>query len=651
MKIVPSNYRNILEELNITDFEQILIEKISSIFLDEPAMLLLKISPVSGVKADICLIHRDLGIFFIFTRQNLSATFEQAVATNSIVSDFYKEKVLERLETHRQLLSENGNVKTPVGFLFYFPEVLRKQITPTNFAQRHCLFKDDVEFLTNENLLSRLRDCFIYTNREFLGLDDSDLNAIHYTIVPEYRIPKFDLTKQYALLEENGLSVNEPLEILTDSRELVKFKALSLTEEQINLVNELEYGSELLLAGAGSGKTVLLAARAFRVAKLFEDKKILLTCYNKSLSEYMDVYLDTAGMKARNLTCKTFHAFCRYLLESNNIPLPRQEVHEEYFDALFEKAAVSLKDGKIHQRYFAIFIDEIQDFKKEWIRFLYNLLENKKKFIFNICGDKTQDVRRIISDQGIPWNSKDLPDFESSKKILTQNFRSSPAINQYIKLFNNQAKKKFELLNLEISKDRDYFLNSKSVKRGRSRIPEIITVSTYEQEIEDTIKAVKSLRNNHEIPYSDIAILFPFKKAYKYYPYYYLTIALERENIPYTSLLERGDTLEGYHNRSGVTVSTIHSSKGLDFRAVVLFGLAALRPTRISVTSRKEDKLQFQSNVQLLYTCLTRPEDYLKIVLHEKLIKSDYADLLIEPAKMLIQNNRLRRKKRESAKS
>lgn len=655
MRIIPNNYEEIEGAFRPTSLELSLIKSFENNLLEDHCLILLKISPASGIRADLCLIHREIGIFFIFTRENLTTEANIAVNTNSMVSNIQIGEILNRFKTHRQLIDKKGNIKIPIGFLYFFSDIKRGSINKTTFATNHCIFKDD-QLNSKINLIGILQKSLVNRHSKFVEINENDLNALHYAIVPEYRLPKFNISKEYKNFEDQDFNTNEIIEISLSSRDITKFKALSLTNNQINLVNTIKYGPELILAGAGTGKTVILAARAFRMAKLFDDKNILLTCYNKSLSEYMDLYLDTAGMKSRNLTCKTFHAFCRYLLESNYISLPRRtSTYDEYFQKLFETTYYHIKMGNIKQHYFAIFIDEVQDFENEWLQLLYLLLEDKRKFVLNICGDKTQDVRRIMVEKGEPWISNSLPKFEENKNYFKTNYRCSSAIYQYVRIFNKIAKGYLSQIDSSLYEDKDLFIeNTKNIKKGKSNIPNVTIVQSYGEEIDEVIENIKELHEKYNVAFSDIGIVFPRKQTRKYNhtynPYYFLMKALEENNIPNTSLLEREETFEGFHNRNGVVISTINSAKGLDFRALILFGTSALYPNKLSESMDQESKIRLISNINLLYTAITRAEDYLRIVMLEREEKNLYGCLLIDPIKKILKIKKQRRKNHVNSK-
>jgi superfamily I DNA/RNA helicase len=69
----------------------------------------------------------------------------------------------------------------------------------------------------------------------------------------------------------------------------------------------------------------------------------------------------------------------------------------------------------------------------------------------------------------------------------------------------------------------------------------------------------------------------------------------------------------------GIRVSTIHSSKGFQFKAVILFGADSL--------PFSDDEEEIEKGEKLFYVALTRAEDFLVIVSSGK--KSEFIDRIL----------------------
>ena len=93
-------------------------------------------------------------------------------------------------------------------------------------------------------------------------------------------------------------------------------KVKILDEEQEKLAREMGEGHRLIFGVAGSGKTVVLVARARILAKRHPDWKILILCYNRLLKDLLFNLLNPQDFEA-DITISTFHGWARsYIMNS-----------------------------------------------------------------------------------------------------------------------------------------------------------------------------------------------------------------------------------------------------------------------------------------------------------------------------------------------
>ena len=120
----------------------------------------------------------------------------------------------------------------------------------------------------------------------------------------------------------------------------------------------------------------------------------------------------------------TFHTLCKRLLEKNGFTAQYGD-----FDGWVLSAIDKVNQGKIQDRYYGIFIDEVQAFEPEWYKFCFNLLENKntKDHIFVICGDKTQRLDKLKKRGQAPWQvGEGYPSYRGGNKNIRieKNYRN-----------------------------------------------------------------------------------------------------------------------------------------------------------------------------------------------------------------------------------
>lgn len=201
-------------------------------------------------------------------------------------------------------------------------------------------------------------------------------------------------------------------------------------------------GANVKIKGiAGSGKTTLLCNRAVLAYKRLNGKgKILILTYNVTLRNYikekMKDTLDKFYWNAFDIT--SFHIFIEQKALEFEIEIKNSTYDETY--KLF-KCFISEND-----KYDGIFIDEVQDFKREWLDLLkdiflkengeYVLFGDEKQNIYNRVLDNKKRVRTNVKGR---WNE------------LTKSYRASTNITILLKEFQREFFiKKYELDNIEI---------------------------------------------------------------------------------------------------------------------------------------------------------------------------------------------------------
>lgn len=222
-------------------------------------------------------------------------------------------------------------------------------------------------------------------------------------------------------------------------------KPLVYSAKQTKLIQSVE-GSRQKIGGlAGSGKTVVLAGRAVNAHKRHRGPVLILT-YNITLCRYIHDKLSAVreDFSWGAFQLSNYHRFITVALNNSGIAIevPKELQYEgsdqkvgraiaERLDAYFEATYYSnesIFDGeKIKTKYDTILIDEVQDYKPEWIRLLRSVFleEGGEMVLFgdekqNIYGRPVDGERRSKVVEGFgKWND------------LTKSFRykeSSPII-------------------------------------------------------------------------------------------------------------------------------------------------------------------------------------------------------------------------------
>lgn len=495
MIILPQEY----QDLELAKPEKVFISLIKN-KLDSNSYMMLKVNPVGENSVNVLILPR--GVCFLET-----VLFEDISGVKSMISllMMMKQKVegklYNKLLTHRYFnIKSNGNIflKFPFSYKFYLPAIskdaLFNVLTSSNereFAEKYCLFSECKTMLSSgvEDFVNFLiaNPSYPYST-DWQGFDNESINILIHLIAPEYTIPRIAEYKYDTVVEGETTSKFSNQDYAIKPGDLT-VDVLRLDDDQINIINNIKKGHQLILACAGSGKSVLLISKCFKVASLHPDKQFLITCKNRNLSNLYDWRINVAGFRNRNVKCCTFDKLCQDLLAEVGIPFQMSD-----FEGTFQKAREALIKGKITRRFYGIFIDEIQIFKSEWYEFCYNLLESHvpENYFFTICGDKSQDIVANIKQGNAPWQGNpNLPKYTGRSIRIEKNYRNTVQINSFVDRFTQNAKVYFRKLGIDMEMNEDLFLRGKAFRNGPK--PEVILTDRF-NEAQEVINKVLYLK-------------------------------------------------------------------------------------------------------------------------------------------------------------
>ena len=650
MQIYPEKY----DKLDLSTSERSFLRTTERAFSEEELVYyVLQINPrkreVGQGKAELFnMLIVSQGIillrFFDADVPLVASTTIKALA-NPIVYSVLENDIKSKLEESNYLVRESGNLRFALNISFVFPNIDFSQIESElsepekAFCSKHVLCKNNIHLLRKEGkkiLLERLSPAD--------EIEEKIVNNIFQRLCPEITIPR-----KFILDDRRTISIKEAALSQMDRA----VQSYRLDNWQIDIVNRINKGNQLILACAGSGKSVLLISKCFKLASLNPCEDFLITCYNRNLNNYYQWAISQAGFIDKNVKCTTFLGLCKQLLESNRISLPTSYPHQqnEYYDTLFEKANNALATGQIKERFYGIFIDEVQIFKPEWYRFCFNLLKSKNDddHYFVIAGDKSQDIKNNIKHGKAPWQGggSGYPEYRGKTLPIETNYRNSKPINDAIDRYVSCAKAIGAKIGVDFTSDPELFLRGTAYRPGNKPTLSMVKELSNEGEAEAICSAIRDLlkKGYSEV---DIAVIVynrrqPYTtKGWKTHYYNLLPHIKQifyKENWEMPSILIPGES-EGatYGSRRGVTIATIEGSLGLDFRAVILAGLRPLGShEKVQVLEDfdglTEEKLEekqeaFKKNINFLYTGCTRAKDELTIILSAPKGESIYMDML-----------------------
>ncbi len=642
MIILPEEYQN----LELSKHEKLLVTLAKNKISSEGSYFLLKINPVGVNPVNVLITTTGLTFLETIPMDNIDLLKNMLPILGEARKKSF-EKIFNKIRIHKPFINreQQNSLVFPFTYKYYFPLIEKQElvahivnIQPHQELLENSIFSDTKKQLSEDPegfVQSMLLNC-PYPYKKDYRFDIESISSLMHILAPEYTIPR---TAQYTKYEGKLVLRDEtvPYAIYNIKPGELFVEALCLDNEQINIINNLKRGHQLILACAGSGKSVLLVSRCFKIASQHPDKEFLITCKNRNLSDSYNWRINVAGFRNRNVKCCTFDKLCQDLLAEVGIDIVMSD-----FQGTFEKAQEALIKGKIKKRFYGIFIDEIQVFKSEHYEFCYNLLESHStdNYFFTISGDKSQDIAANIKHGNAPWQGNpELPKYTGRSLRIEKNYRNTIEINRYVDLFTQNAKRYAKKYGISLEENEDLFLRGKAFRNGPE--PELVLTDRL-NEAEEVVKKVLYLNEEKNIPLSEIAILF-FYRQYQSEHYYILKWLKDKLNeyyLEYSELISSTDGSYGvlYGDRQGLSLCTIESSLGLDFRAVIICGLnpmgAHFKTKQAKVLEAKglneEQSLDFAKNVNTLYTACTRARDYLYIILNENEKKSIYSKLLIE---------------------
>ncbi len=338
-----------------------------------------------------------------------------------------------------------------------------------------------------------------------------------------------------------------------------------LTEQQFNILDLLRWQKRVAISGcAGSGKTFLAIEQAQRLAR--RGLKVLLTCYNRNLANWLREHLTTLAdrdMALGNIEVMNFHRIASRLCNQAGVLLPEDEGRA--FDKDFALGLIAACKS-VEERYDAILADEGQDFADSWWDALLCLLRSSDDGLFYVFYDDNQRIYGRYSVYPVPADHY-YP--------LAINCRTTRTIHE-------------EMMQYYSTSNSAGFPTCKGPE-GRA-IERMMVVPTKASEQKTLLDLLNRLTNEERIAIEDIVLLSPASN----------TTSRFREGAILGKKYRLSWKMEGAYIPNTLTCCSIFAFKGLEKAVVIL---------------AEPDKIQgYTEREQLVYVALSRAKSHLIIL-------------------------------------
>lgn len=309
---------------------------------------------------------------------------------------------------------------------------------------------------------------------------------------------------------------------------------MELNQEQLTIIKAPEKKIAVEACAAATKTTVLIERVRYLLQSGIDPKRIAVITFTKMAAQEC---VDRLGEDYNSgLFVGTIHSLAaRFLSMCGRGGMIGQIAEDEEFDRLFELC----KDLNLHNSYDWILLDEAQDTGELEMEFIFHMIQppcyfvvmDRRQSIYGFKGAKPELLPKYLA--GATWYT------------LNRNYRNGKTILDYAKRIINKTS-----------------LNDTS-KPARNYYGQVLEMHYDSDKIEEYIRALDE--------YSDWAILCRTNNDI-----YKIQADFRRMNIPYDTFRQGDLTKEELEKRMSantVKILTAHSSKGLAWNNVIVYGM------------------------------------------------------------------------------
>ncbi len=525
---------------------------------------------IKGVRTNKKIMHTELFYKFRDGKQWIEASFDQL--------NKYKSKIRQKLNYHKLSLGlSSKKINKLLDGAVAFANISREELyRPIHEDSTNLLSIKRAKVLTGNGQQGFYKseidtwkarpeqvECGLTKSSGELVLSEPELDVIRGIIHPESCLPV--APGNLITVEQLRAAEKAPVDGRDSTKEEQSDKLRVLSQKQESVARyEIGSGHKVLFGVAGSGKTMILIARARWQAMLNPARKILVLCYNRALSLYICRVLE----EYNNIDVMTFHAWARERLDFN--------LH--FNDA---KYSVKLLDHlRKHgaDQYDSILIDECQDWEPDWFKAVLFAAKDPKQGDLLIVGDGSQSIRkkqRYFSWQncGInpqPWRGIG----DSTSLTFDRNYRNTQQIAALASSFIRGDETQEDCSGEDIL---SLIPNPNECVGGEGSKPKLGRFSDRTREMQFVATSIHDLIDrNDNLEYCDLAVVYPgyigAQEAETQFGALFEN--LENMSIPYVHV--RGGEMRNQHmllEGNSVKILNVQQMKGLEQRVCFVVGI------------------------------------------------------------------------------
>lgn len=546
--------------------------------------------------------------------------WEDDFFSNKIYLDEFK-RVLSFGDDTYKLLSNssmltNDGINLNIGYKKYY--IINSSID----REKYLLLNKSIEKSGQKNVFVVDDSIFIeelqeeMKNNNSVVVDENRDYGIKQMLIPQY-------------VNSKSVNVSSP----SSNIEFKPLDAYELDGNQKAVLTRMNIRT-YIKAVAGSGKTIMLLAKAYEVAKANQDKQFLIICFNNKLADDIRIQASNTGKMISNLNVITFDKFIEL-----NYSQFKGKTTNETFNTRRKIFVEMARSGKIQKKYGGFFLDEMQQLNEEWIAALIACLDDNKYMI--MAGDYYQklqfnDEEEKIDDDIIDsYESTDfyIGKYNFQKIVFDRNYRNSALLVKTLNKMLNRIQSYIKMLGLKVNDEELRFNIGNAICIGKE-LPKYIRADSEKEEAKIIIDNIMTLLNKKLYTQNEILLVSPWGEKSNIINY----VKKELRNRGIEICNFRDSNLK----KDGIRIGTIGKSIGLDFKAVIIFGTKMLKKSReeefefndleILRNSQRSIKAEFIRFLKNIYVACSRARDTLIVVddIKEESLISDFLKIIGE---------------------